>query len=447
MRLRVAGAPVLSAPSAYEQSEEEQSSEEENDDNDCGLVDTNEEDWVLQVALATSLKEAHNSNTLPLHEQSLLGWADAVLAMASIGTATETDVVIVRDRLRLERFRVDVMAAQRGQDDYRAARQRAVDMRGNPDDRLALLFEQNTDLMRDLSKARGRCLKLCRRVDSNGMETLDADSRESLYFFLNEKILRSADLANDANLILAHLQTFQGGKNQQRVEALVPSMISWLVLENEWRSIEKAIHALLSNEFTGDFNMDATPPRQSGELLMTIGGPSPLPRIRKDGAGVTRGGFEEPHELEPARGSSLTWVQYVDEDSGCYYYCNALTGESQWEPPEAPFTPLPGVDKDVEEDQEGCGPNANEVYDGSYLEERNVAEQAKDLAEDVKGSVAQSRPSSPLESNPNASAVASHIAADKGSQAPSGSSKNNALHVHVTGTSVTPNEGPKHFTT
>ena len=67
----------------------------------------------------------------------------------------------------------------------------------------------NFDLTATL--ARGKCMHWCRQQDQHGNERLDAEGRERLYLFLNDKIRFDIDLSDESSEIRAHLAEVRCG--------------------------------------------------------------------------------------------------------------------------------------------------------------------------------------------------------------------------------------------
>ena len=313
--------------------------------------------------MATTLKKASRSGNLSIEEQSLLGWADAILnlqekreaaksRLAAMATSEESGTRTYKRQdsggmtaavsvLERERFRVDLLSAQRGGSDayfYRAQAVRDVTAAHYGDDdrareaALQLLLEQTEALRMEISQARSQAVAWCNNSSNTGLNRhLGRDHMEHAYLYLNEKIRVGEDLSNDA--VASEIREFfqtelaqHEGFDGVDLTPLAPLLVSWLMLENESQTIEKSVHTVLAGG-----TLDG---------MVGLGGRGRGGTSAEDYSGAAdneANGTAEGDLLDLA--SLYVWDQYWDNESGHFYYVHRESGESTWDVPPEGFVP------------------------------------------------------------------------------------------------------------
>ncbi|KAF0696963.1 Aste57867_12323 [Aphanomyces stellatus] len=291
-------------------------------------------EWILQEVVAQSLLEAQETGELAADDAAYLSWATAIMDMKAYyaaelegGSATPlSDAVQVDDQvnpmaskvkelqmnLMRERLKVDLLVAQRisernagmrlqmsalcsrsfndaaAADDYYYDQQAAMTV----EEELCALCNRMEEVQTELKAVKKRCLAF-KSISSQHMDemyTLRLSVSFLLpmllrsYLFLKEKIHFKYDLAQCD----AEIAEFIFSRISTQDSPIVPDLLQWLLLESEAHEAQVEIQ-------TRSFA-------------------SPRAEAKEDNV------YDR-------------WVQQWSDEEKAYYYTNAVTGVSQWEPP------------------------------------------------------------------------------------------------------------------
>ncbi|EGB03797.1 hypothetical protein AURANDRAFT_67725 [Aureococcus anophagefferens] len=319
------------------------------------------DDFELQHATALSLLEAHERGALPDKDRPFVGWAQALVAVASEMNGLHWAQEPRRARrlhsdLVRQRFAVELRVAQEAAFEDSAARAEAAQSAavGGDDERsacVAAALARCETLRGAVAVARGRCVRngavrdanlelgyltirglLHRREDlpSHATEIYDAlTSRAEA----EAEAHRRGDAAGpdgDGDGDIGDIGDGRRGARGAAPSAIAADLVAWCALEAELGTVQKRLHGMLGDDGASDQAKAAA----VWKLAARRGADDKAAEDEgsKDGAYDAGGGAVSSD-------GDVLWHEFLDLDTNYCYYVNTATGESQWNPPDE-FLPL-----------------------------------------------------------------------------------------------------------
>ncbi|CAK4112150.1 unnamed protein product [Aphanomyces euteiches] len=271
-------------------------------------------EWILQEVVARSLLEAQSAGQLDADDAAYLPWATAILDMKAfyaeetpmspsfasnegednpiVAKMNELQANLVREVQFQHRLKVDLLVAQRLAEQNAKMRlqmttlSKHVERQGDDgnfaaesisssSDDLACLLERLETIQSQIKAIKKRCF---------AFKSISPQHIDEIYLFLKEKIHYKQDLA----LCESDISDFIFARITPQDAAIVPEMLQWLLLESE------------ALELQGDIQAKS---------------------------------FQSPRAEAKADDANDRWIQQWSDADQAYYYTNAVTGATQWEPP------------------------------------------------------------------------------------------------------------------